>query len=135
MRVVDTDILIDHFHGVRAATEFVAQTLLEDGELLISIVSVTEILAGMRQNEQNDTEALFALFSILPADETIARVAGNYLNQFGKTHAVDLGDALIAATAKVFGAELVTRNERHYPMKDISVRVPYARGRKKHKID
>lgn len=135
MRVVDTDILIDHFHGVRAATEFVAQTLLEDGEVLISIVSVTEILAGMRQNEQDDTEALFALFSILPADETIARVAGGYLNQFGKSHAMDLGDALIAATAKVFGAELATRNERHYPMKDISVRVPYTRGRKKHKID
>ena len=31
MRVVDTDILIDHFHNVNAATEFVARALLEDG--------------------------------------------------------------------------------------------------------
>lgn len=110
MLLVDTDVLIDHFHGVNAATEFVARSLLQDGELLISIISVTKILAGMRQNEQDDTEALFALFSILPADEPIARVAGSYLNQFGKSHAIDLGDALIATTAKVFGAERATND-------------------------
>ena len=130
MRLVDTDILIDHFHGVNAATEFVAQCLLDDGELLISIVSVTEILAGMRQEEQEQTEELLALFTIVAADETIARIAGSYLNQF-KARAMDLGDALIAATAKQFNAELVTRNERHYPMQDISIHVPYMRGRKR----
>lgn len=131
MRVVDTDILIDHFHNVAAATELVAQTLLEDGQILISIISVAEILAGVRQGEEDATEALFALFTIVPADEKVARSAGKYLNEFGKLFAVDLGDALIAATAKVYGAELITRNARHYPMKDIAVRMPYQRGKKK----
>lgn len=39
------------------------------------------------------------------------------------------GDALIAATASFFNAELVTRNIKHYPMSDIKVVVPYERGR------
>lgn len=85
----------------------------------------------MRQGEEDATEALFALFTIVSADEMVARVAGNYLNQFGKSFALDLGDALIAATAKVYDAELITRNVRHYPMKDLTVRIPYERGRKK----
>ncbi len=129
MRLVDTDVLIDHFHNVKAATEFIAQALLEDGQVLISTISVAEILAGTRVGEEENTEALFALFTIVSADEMVARVAGNYLNQFGKSVALDLGDALIAATAKIYNADLITRNARHYPMRDIFVRVPYARGK------
>lgn len=131
MRLIDTDILIDHFHNVAAATEFVARILLEDGQVLISIVSVIEILAGMQQGEEDDTEALFALFTIVTADEPVARIAGRYLNQFGKSSAMDLGDAVIAATAEVYDAELITRNVRHYPMHDIVVRAPYERGSRK----
>lgn len=131
MRLVDTDILIDHFHNVKAATEYIAQALLEEGQALISAISVAEILAGMRAGEEGDTEALFAFFTIVPADEMVARIAGNYLNQFGKSFALDLGDALIAATAKIYQAELITRNVRHYPMKDTKVRVPYERGKKR----
>ncbi len=131
MELIDTDVLIDHFHGVESATEYVAQALLADGELFISIVSITEILAGMRSGEQNATEALFALFTIQPVDEAIARVAGAYLNQFARSHQLDLGDGLVAATAKILGAELVTRNVKHYPMRDIRIRIPYARGQKR----
>jgi len=131
VRLIDTDVLIDHFHGVEVATDYIANALLADGELFISSISVTEILAGMRRGEEADTEAILALFTIYPADETVARMAGAYLNQFARSHRLDLGDGLIAATAKVLGAELITRNAKHYPMTDIVVRAPYERGRKR----
>ncbi|MCI0475262.1 MAG: type II toxin-antitoxin system VapC family toxin [Anaerolineales bacterium] len=131
MRLVDTDILIDHFHGVVAATEYIADALLSDGELFISVVSVTEILAGMRTGEEAKTEELFALFTIQPVNETIARAAGKYLNQFAASHRLELGDSIIAATARSLNAELITRNVKHYPMGDLIVRAPYERGRKK----
>jgi len=131
MRLIDTDVLIDHFHGVQIATDYIANAFLVDGELFISIASVTEVLAGMRPGEEADTEELFALFTVQPADEPVARAAGMYLNQFARSHRLDLGDALIAATAKMLGAELVTRNVKHYPMTDIVIRAPYERGRKK----
>jgi predicted nucleic acid-binding protein len=36
-----------------------------------------------------------------------------------------LPDALIAAAAFVAGADLITRNARHYPMTDLKVVEPY----------
>jgi len=39
---------------------------------------------------------------------------------FAKSHSVELGDALIAATASAHGLELWTRNRRHYPMKGLA---------------
>ncbi len=131
MQLIDTDVLIDHFHGVESATEYVAKALLADGELFISTISVTEIPAGMRSGEEAATEELFALLTILSVDETIARTAGKYLNQFAQTQRLDLGDGLIAATAKILDAELITRNVKHYPMKDIMIRMPYERGRQR----
>jgi predicted nucleic acid-binding protein len=128
--VIDTDVLIDHFHNVQAATDYIARSLLADGELFISSVSVAEILAGMRPGEEELTEALFDLFTVQPADEEVARIAGAYLHLFARTYRLELGDALIAATAKILGAELITRNTRHYPMTDIIIREPYSRGRR-----
>jgi predicted nucleic acid-binding protein len=46
--VIDTDILIDHFHDHKAATAFIRDTLLTGRELFISISTVAEILAGGR---------------------------------------------------------------------------------------
>ncbi len=43
-------------------------------------------------------------------------MAGGFLNRYGRQHKLDLGDALIAATAYATGSTLYTRNVRHYPM-------------------
>ena len=95
----------------------------------MSVVSVTEILAGMRKGEQERTEKLFSLFAVIDIDEQIARKAGEYLNEFRLTKRVELGDALIAATAHVAGAELITRKIKHYPMRDLQIAAPYERGK------
>lgn len=128
MKVIDTDILIDHFHGNRNATSLVRDWLLAGERLVISVITVTEILAGIRSGEEADTEALLSLFQVHVLDEPQSRMAGAYLNQFGRTHRMDLGDAVVAATARTLAAPLVTRNRRHYPMTDIEIIVPYERG-------
>jgi len=128
--VIDTDILIDHFHNNRFATTFVEEALLAGQELLISVATVAEILAGMRPGEEKDTEALLSLFKICSADEPIARTAGSYLKEYAASHKLDLGDALIAATAAHKGVGLATRNASHYPMTDLQVIIPYERGRR-----
>ena len=51
MKLIDTDILIDHFHGNEAALSFI-NDLYEAGEqLAISVVTMTELLGGMRSGE------------------------------------------------------------------------------------
>jgi predicted nucleic acid-binding protein len=128
MKLIDTDVVIDHFHGHQATLLFFANTLTSGEILAISVVTLTELLSGMRDGEEKRTEQLFSLFTILPINEEIGRAAGNYLRQFRKSHRLELGDALIAGTAAFHGAEVITRNLNHYPMSDIQVIAPYQRG-------
>ncbi len=128
MKLIDTDVIIDHFHGNRAAMEFFAENLAAGEVLAISVINLTELASGMRSEEEARTEQLLSLFTVLEVSEPIARQAASYLRQYRRSHNLELGDALIAATASHSGAELITRNLKHYPMKDIQVTMPYERG-------
>jgi predicted nucleic acid-binding protein len=128
MKLIDTDVAIDHFHGHQAARDYFTEAFVTGEVLAISVVTLTELMAGMRPGEETPTEKLLSLFVLLDVDEVIGRKAGAYLNEYSRSHAIDLGDALIAATAAVAGAELITRNLKHYPMTDIQVTSPYQRG-------
>lgn len=129
MKLIDTDIAIDHFHGHHAALDYLSEQLAAGETLAISVVTLAELTGGMRSGEETRTERLLELFARLDITETIGRKAGDYLRQFRRTHALELGDAFIAATAAVTGAEIITRNRKHYPMPDISILTPYERGR------
>jgi predicted nucleic acid-binding protein len=62
-------------------------------------------------------------------NEEIGRKAGYYLHEYGDSHHLELGDALIAASTALSDASLVIRNRKHYPMTDIQIVSPYERGR------
>jgi predicted nucleic acid-binding protein len=130
MKLIDTDIAIDHFHGHQKAFIFFMEMLSSGESIAFSVVSLVEILAGLRSGEEKRTERLLELFNIIEVNERIGRKAGDYLRLYRRSHNLELGDALIAATASITGAELVTRNRKHYPMADIQVQVPYERGNK-----
>ena len=129
MKLIDTDIVIDHFHGHAAALEYFTENLAAGETLAVSVITVTEVMAGLRPGEEERTERLLQLFVVQDINETIGRQASVYLRQFRRSHGVELGDALIAATALHHGADLITRNLKHYPMTDITVVAPYERGR------
>jgi len=130
MKILDTDVLIDHFHGHQAALDFIVESLASGETLALSVVTVSELLSGMRSGEEARTERLLAMFVVLDVNVTIARTAGAYLQQYRRTHQLELGDALIAATARFHQAEIATRNFKHYPMPEVQVTVPYERGRR-----
>jgi hypothetical protein len=54
-----------------------------------------------------------------PIDDAVGHQAGTYLRLYRRSHGVEVADALIAAGAVATGAELWTRNRKHYPMKEI----------------
>lgn len=85
----------------------------------LSVITVAELYAGVRnESEHRRIEALPALLHVRDVDVEIARLAGRYRLQYRTSHGVGIPDALIAATAQVHGARLVTRNARHFPMLD-----------------
>lgn len=114
--LVDTNVLTAHLLGVAAARDWLINTR-KDGTLAISVVSIAELIGGMRSAERREVWRLLASFHVEPATEIIARRAGDLVRQYRRSHnAIGLGDYLIAATADVQGLELTTLNARHFPM-------------------
>lgn len=80
----------------------------------------------MREGEESRRLAQFlGAFEIIPLDAEIARQGGLYRRDYGPGHGVGLADALLAATAALHQAPLVTLNPRHFPM--LEVEVPYTK--------
>ena len=119
--LVDSDVLIDVARG-RDERLVARWTELSQSDTVIacSPVTVAEMWYGARPDERQALEALFHSLTCMPIGSEIGRRAGDYLRQFAKSHHVELGDALIAATASIHNLALWTRNRKHYPMKDCS---------------
>ena len=119
--LIDSDILIEVSRGRDVGILKKWDDLgRSDTVLMCSPVTVAELWHGARPQEHKILEALFAAIQCVPIDVVIGRRAGDYLRQFAKSHSVELGDALIAATASVHGLELWTRNRRHYPIRGLA---------------
>jgi len=118
--LVDSDILIEVSRG--RDTDLVSRWIelgRRDDAILYSSVSAAELWAGARPSEHDAIDNLFRALMCVPIDATMGRQAGDYLKRYRKSHAVELGDALIAAAAVLNNAALWTRNRKHYPMRDL----------------
>ena len=119
--LIDSDILIE-VSRARDNDILARWDELSRGDVLTlcSPVTVAELWRGVRPHEQQSLKDLLAALTCIPIDAEIGRLAGDYLRQYVKSHHVELGDALIAATVVIHKVELWTRNRRHYPMKNIA---------------
>ncbi len=119
--LIDSDILIEVSRARDDAILVRWDDLSRsDTPLFCSPVTVAELWHGARPHEHPTLHALFAAIQCIPIDMRIGIRAGEYLRQYAKSHHVELGDALIAATVSLHKLELWTRNRKHYPMKDIA---------------
>jgi predicted nucleic acid-binding protein len=123
--LIDSDVLIDHLRKQKSALDFLSIEVEKGSLLFTSVINRVEILAGMRKGEEENVKSLFEIIIPIDVDVAIADRAGEYLRRFSKSHALNIGDAIIAATSMEMGLTLVTRNLKHYPMKDIEIVQPY----------
>lgn len=123
----DTDVLIDYLRGEAAAVDYVESC---SEALLVSSITVAELFAGVREGgERAALGAFLGAFEVVPLDQAIAEKGGLFRRDYGKSHGTGLADALIAATAALRQADLVTLNRKHFPMFE-TVIVPYRKNRK-----
>jgi predicted nucleic acid-binding protein len=117
VKLLDTSVAIDHLRGRKAAVDLLGG-LLEAGEdLLASEIVRFELLAGMRESEARALEQFFSALVWVPVGEALARHAGALARAHRAAHSgIDDADYLIAATALLLEAELLTTNVRHFPM-------------------
>jgi predicted nucleic acid-binding protein len=121
----DTNILIDHLKGKSEATDLLIRSTENDGLLSCSVISVIELKTGMRPDEEMQLARFMMAFEKKEVTVKIADIAGQYMNQYRKSHGINMADAIIAATARASGAKLHTLNRKHYPMADIEIIIPY----------
>jgi predicted nucleic acid-binding protein len=118
--LVDSDVLIEVLRGRNAG---ILDRWIELGKsnalVAYSPVSSAEIWRGARSSEVDTITTVFAALTCIPIDAIVGKRAGEYLARFHASHAMEIGDALIAATASGHGLRLWTRNKKHFPMRDI----------------
>jgi hypothetical protein len=112
--LLDTNILVDHIRRVPIAIAWL-KSLSEEPR--ISVVSLLELYAGARsQREERDIDTVCAPLRCLSVSDEISRSAGGFIRHYGPSHAIDIPDAIIAATAEHHGLRLATLNVKHFPM-------------------
>jgi predicted nucleic acid-binding protein len=113
--ILDSDVLIEILRGNQRTSRWVAGQGSTGETLRYSPVSRAEIGAGMRTGEEQGIVALFAGLDAVIIDSTTGELAGERLRRYRRSHALELGDALIGASAQQHGERLATFNRRHYP--------------------
>lgn len=120
--LIDTDVLIDY---LRDQPEAVAYLDAVTDRMLISAMTVAELYAGVREGaERVALDEFIKAFEVVPVDSEIAAKGGLYRRDYVKSYGTGIGDAIIAASAELRYADLVTLNRKHFPMLS-KVIVPY----------
>ena len=113
MVLVDTDVLIWHLRGYAQATRRLDQL----GSLTLPAVSYLEVLQGMRNKAglaavKKMLERRVA--TLLPISEAITQRAIALMESLTLSHGLQMGDALIAASALVHQLPVLTGNVKHF---------------------
>jgi predicted nucleic acid-binding protein len=119
--LLDTNILIRRLRNDQAAATLL-NSLEQSSGIYISVVTRTEILAGMRPQQEERTLALLDSLIAFPVDDLVADQAGRWIYRYARRGIhLSVPDALIAATALLEELTLVTMNARHFPMPGLTV--------------
>lgn len=112
--LLDTDVIIDYLRDQEDAVQYLEN---RSEILLISTIAVAELYSGLRDEPEREAlETFLKAFEIVPVDKEMAIKGGTYRKDYFKSHGIGLADALIAATADIRQAKLVTLNRKHFPM-------------------
>jgi predicted nucleic acid-binding protein len=115
MVVVDTNVLVDVLRGVPTAIAALERRATDD--VVVPSMVRFEVLAGARPSEMTSIAQLLDACLDAPVDASIADEAASLARRYMKSHVgIDPIDYVVAATARLLDAELLTRNVKHFPM-------------------
>jgi predicted nucleic acid-binding protein len=117
--LLDTNILIDVLRGEQQALQWLER---RGGDAAISVITWMEILVGCAPDETDPVERWLSRFPRLELDQAVAARAV----QCRRQHGLKLPDAIILATARCHGLQLVSRNSRDFPESLGDVLMPYS---------
>lgn len=117
--LIDTTVLIDASRErdprSAPASRFLARAARE-GELWSVTPVRTEVRWAMRDNESKVVASLLDRLFWLDTTSDLADRAGEFGRRYGRSHGLDVVDAIVAAAAEFLSADLATVNVREFPM-------------------
>ena len=111
--IIDSDVLIWYSRAHPKAIELIHGL----DSFSISVITYMEIVQGVRNKTELNAfkKALLVLnVDVIQINERISNQAMSFVEQYALSHAMQLADALIGATAIVQQKTLVTANDKHY---------------------
>lgn len=111
--LIDTDIVIWHLRG----NSYAGRSIQNASSRSISAITYMEVVRGLRNKEEARYWQAFLKnldVQILPIEERISTKAMFWMDEFSLSRALQIPDALIAATAEINGLILMTGNVSDY---------------------
>jgi len=124
MRLLDTNVFVDHLRGHAPAVAFF-QRLRDARDVAFSSLTEVELLAGKANADRRARTTLLRFlqgWTKVDVSNPIAILAGD----IARESSLDVADAIIAATAIQHKAEIVTKNTSDFRrIKGLRLREPY----------
>jgi hypothetical protein len=121
--LIDTDIAIDFLRGIPYSKELL-KGLWEKNLAYLSVLSVYELYAGMREKEKEDTGNFVQGFNIELVDHDIAIRGGELFRTYRKKGiTLTSVDCLLMATALQKKHRIASRNISRYPEKALLFKI------------
>lgn len=120
--LLDSTFLIDHLRAVPAALTRLDELYAAGDDPLVTSVTATEVWSGRRVGGEAAIEQFLRYFEYVHAGPATAHLAGEWRARAREVgRALDVPDALIAATAFDLGATVLTRNVADFALTPVRV--------------
>lgn len=120
--LLDTSVLIDALRFRQGRHELLAQLVRDGHTLSTTAVNVAEVFAGMRREEEQQTEALLAALYCYDVTAQAGRMAGRLKHKWAtKGRTIAIADAIVAAIALARNCTLMTDNRKDFPMPELDL--------------
>jgi predicted nucleic acid-binding protein len=120
--LLDTSVIVDALNQKRGRWQLLG-SLVEAGDTLAcSVVTLTEIHAGVRPKEIALTQQFLDAMEHYHLDSRLARDAGLLKNEWAQQgQTLGVVDVIIAATALAHNLVLMTDNRKDFPMTQLAL--------------
>ena len=118
--VLDTSVVVDLLRG-----DVLDDSILDPARepVMISTVTVHEILVGLKDGEAALTEAVLSSFALVPVGAAEAALSAQWRREYrSQGLSLTLADMVIAATAAIRNLPLATGNVKDFPMPDLALK-------------
>jgi predicted nucleic acid-binding protein len=120
--LLDTSVIIDALNRKQGRWELLASLVEARDTLACSVVTLSEIFAGVRPQEIPLTERFLNALDHYDLDSQLARAAGLLKNEWArKGRTIGIVDMMIAATALAHNLVFMTDNRKDFPMPELAL--------------